>query len=169
MQPLDNWVNQAVEPSGFWMYHGKGAGMPKSIGPASWFIVSKKNNYILQKWKEECDNYWKNNNSTCNYFWMDGLFKNLHNKDEKFKNLWYNVPYLWAGEKGSCHTLAHYKMDENNKQLKTIFANNPPYALKFWDFNKKKINHEKFLQSHGLYAIHLALKQEVVYPIPPKK
>jgi len=169
MQPLDNWVNQAVEPSGFWMYHGHGAGMPKSIGPASWFIVSKKNNYVLKKWKEKCDKYWKNNNSTCNYFWMDGLFKNLHNKDKKFKNLWYNVPYLYCEEMGSCHTLAHYKMDKNNKQLKTIFANNPPYALKFWDFRKNKINHKKFLQSHGLYAIRLALKQEVVYPIPPPK
>lgn len=160
MQPLDNWVNQAVETSGFWMYHGHGAGMPKHIGPASWFIVSKKNNYVLQKWKEECDKYWKNNNSTSNYYWMDGLFKKLHNEDENFKNLWYNVPYLYCEEMGSCHTLAHYKVDGNNEQLKTIFANNPPYALKFWGRSRPAS------QSHGLYAIHLALKQEVVYPIP---
>ena len=42
MQPLENWIFEAVEPSGIWMYHGHGAGLNSLIGPCSWFIASKK-------------------------------------------------------------------------------------------------------------------------------
>ena len=49
MQPLDNWVHEANEPAGLWMYHGHGAGMSKDVGPASWFIVSNKNDYIINR------------------------------------------------------------------------------------------------------------------------
>ena len=78
MQPLDSWVYSAIEPSNFWMYHGEGGGMNIMEGPASWFIVSVKNSYIINKWKEECDEYWNSNDSTDNYFWMDSLFKKLY-------------------------------------------------------------------------------------------
>lgn len=161
MQPLDNWVYEKVEPAGMWMYHGTGAGMPKEIGPAIWFIVSKKDNYIVNEWKKECDNYWNGNNHNIRYFWLDKWFKKLYYSNNNFKELWSKVPYILCEEKGSSHSLNHYKMDGNNQELKTMFANNPPYALKFWDFGKVRINHKAFLQSHGLYAIHLALKKEV--------
>ena len=68
MQPLDNWVNEKVEPAGMWMYHGWGGGMSKEIGPAIWFIVSKKDNYIVSEWKKECDNYWNGNNHNIRYY-----------------------------------------------------------------------------------------------------
>jgi hypothetical protein len=87
MQPLEHWVNDAVEPSGLWMYHGKGAGMNIELGPASWFIVSKKNSYLITKWKEECDRYWNSDKQEYGYFWMDELFKNLYYNDKEYTSI----------------------------------------------------------------------------------
>tara|TARA_B100000287_G_scaffold435410_1_gene503571 strand:- start:3094 stop:3900 length:807 start_codon:yes stop_codon:yes gene_type:complete len=164
MQPLDNWVHEKVEPAGMWMYHGHGGGMPKEIGPASWFIVSKKENYVLKKWKEKCDEYWRNHGSAHNYFWMDGLFKELHDKDNEFRYLWSKAPYLYCEEKGSAHTLAGYNncggMDGSNDELKKIFTDSPPYALKFWNgWNSRfrNISSDDCINSNGYHAIQIAL------------
>lgn len=45
LRPLDTWVYEAIEPSKFWMYHGRDGGR----GPASWFIISYSNSYIISK------------------------------------------------------------------------------------------------------------------------
>lgn len=159
MQPLDNWVEKVVNHSGFWMYHGKGAKMPKDIGPASWFIVSKKQNYVLQKWKEKCDEYWTNHQTADNYCWMDNLFKDLHNIDYKFRDLWSKTPYLYCEDKGSAHTLAPYNrmgMGGSNEDLKKIFTDSPPYALKFWNNFNSIIKSKNYIHSNGYYAIQLA-------------
>jgi hypothetical protein len=159
MQPLDHWVHEAVEPAGLWMYHGHGGGMSKEIGPASWFIVSKKEEYIISKWKNECDKYWNNNNFTNNYFWMDSLFKNLFHEDETFKQLWLKVPYLYCELDGQSHTLAHHGMGNDTPHIKQLFETSPPYALKFWkDWNNifPDITTEKCMKSNGYCAIQLS-------------
>lgn len=164
MQPLDHWVHEAVEPGGFWMYHGHGADMPKEIGPAIWFIISKIDNYNLQKWKEESDIFWKNNNITYNYFWMDSLFKNLFYKDNKFRDLWLKVPYLYCEEKGSSATLSHFGMENNNQDLKDIFKHSPPYALKFcnrWNTIFPNVNDEKCKISNGYYALEMSKRKYI--------
>ena len=165
MQPLEHWVHEAIEPAGFWMYHGHGGGMKKETGPASWFIVSEKDVYNINKWKESCDYYWQNNNSTTIYFWMDMLFKDLFNNDDKFKQLWSTVPYLYCELDGQSHTLAHYKMENDTPHIKKIFLENPPYALKFWkDWNNifPDINTEKCKKSNGYYAI-LMSKRKIIF------
>jgi hypothetical protein len=126
MQPLDHWVYEAVEPGGLWMYHGPGGGM-NNIGPASWFIVSKKNEYLINKWKEECDNYWNNNNFTDNYFWMDALFSKAYHEDQTFRELWSKVPYIWCELDGQSHTLAHHGMQHNTPHIKELIEKEPPY------------------------------------------
>lgn len=162
MQPLDNWVNKKVEPAGMWMYHGHGGEMPKEIGPASWFIVSKKENYVLKKWKEKCDEYWRGHKSAHTYFWMHELFKELHNTDNEFMELWSKVPYLYCEEKGSAHTLAHFKMWESDWELKKMFTDSPPYALKFWNSWNQHFNNiysNDCINSNGYYAIKLAINR----------
>ena len=146
------------------MYHGHGGGMPKEIGPASWFIVSKKDNYILNKWKEKCDEYWINHQSAHNYFWMDELFKKLHNKNKNFRYLWSKVPYLYCEEKGSAHTLQpcnpYGGMEGSNEELKKLFTISPPYALKFWNgWNGrfKNIEADDCINSTGYHAIQMAI------------
>lgn len=162
MQPLDHWVFDAVEPANLWMYHGHGGGMSKEHGPASWFIVSKKGEYIISKWKDACDKYWNENNSATNYFWMDMLFRGLFNDDEQFKKLWLKVPYLYCELDGQSHTLAHHKMENNTPHLKELFETKPPYALKFWNswyHMFSDITTEKCINSNGYYAIQLSTRR----------
>ena len=162
MQPLDHWVDKAVEPSDLWMYHGHGGGMSKEIGPASWFIVSKQNSYIINRWKEACDNYWKNNNFTDNYFWMDVLFKELFYEDEMFKQLWSKVPYLYCELDGQSHTLAHHGLENNTPHIKQLFKRRPPYALKFWKYWNDifpDITTQECINSNGYFAIQLSKRR----------
>lgn len=165
MQPLNHWVYDAIKPSGIWMYHGHGAGLPKEIGPASWFIISEPSNPLIIKWKLECDKYWTRHNSTNNYFWMDTLFKELYQTDNTFKDLWNNVPYLYCETYGQSHTLAHHSMFKNNSYLKNLFLEKPPYALKFWNIWNNvypDIDIPDCQNSNGYCAIQLS-KRKYIY------
>jgi len=162
MQPLFSWVHEAVEKSGLWMYHGYGNSC------ACWFIVAEKNGYMISKWKEACDNYWKGRTEAHHYNWMDLLFKNLIETDDKFKELWLKTPYVYCEDFGGSHSLCHIdNMTEHNQLLKDIFLNKPPYALKFykeWDKFFPNTNDKKCINSNGYYAIQLS-KRRYVYPI----
>lgn len=162
MQPLDFWATEAMQPSKFWMYHGTGGGMSKEVGPASWFILSEKNGYIINKWKEKCDQYWNNNNATNNYFWMDCLFKELFETDIQFKDLWLKTPYLDCELDGQSHTLAQHGMENDTPHIKQLFETKPPYALKFWRKWKglfPDTSSEKCKQSNGYYAIQMSKRR----------
>jgi len=124
MIPLDEWIYDALRPEGFWMYHGG-----DSTRPCSWFLISMKETYIIKKWKEACDEYWRDKKEADYYFWMDGLFMDLVENDDKFKKSWNNVPYLYCEDYGQSHMLAG-KCHENDTQLKMIAKNNPPYVIK---------------------------------------
>jgi hypothetical protein len=160
MQPLDHWVHEAVDPSGIWMYHSWGAGIPDNQGISSWFIISKKNSYIINKWKKSCDEYWLKRNESNIYFWMDALFNKLYYNDEKFNELWKLTPYLSSEDYGQAHCLSKkIKMDDNNHELKLFFKNSPPYVLKFWNHWNDifpDIKDEKCRHSVGYFAILMA-------------
>ena len=166
MQPLDHWIYEAISPAGLWMYHGHGGGMAPEIGPASWFIVSVKNGYLINKWKSKCDEYWNNNDSSDNYFWMDNLFRHLFETNEEFKNLWLKVPYLYCEMPGQSHYLAYNDgMFTNIAFIKELILNKPPYALKFWkSWNDifSDINNERCKNSNGYYAIQMS-KRKFIY------
>lgn len=165
MQPLDHWIHEAIEPTGLWMYHGDGSKTNSDIGPARWFIISKKDNYIISKWKEECDKYWLGKDRNYGYYWMDELFKNLVNNDEKFKNLWLKVPYLYCESDGQSNTLAHYGMHNNTPHIKNLFTERPPYALKLWkDWNHifPDVSTQRCINSNGYWAIQMS-KRKYIY------
>jgi len=135
MQPLDHWVFEAIEPSGFWMYQGYGGyGYKDKVtkGVSSWFIISEKDNYFIKTWKEECDSFWSNIISTDQYCWMDNLFGKLFNTNNKFRQLWLNVKTIRSDDIGQAHTMAHYFMWEDQYYMKDLFYDKPPYVLKFW-------------------------------------
>jgi hypothetical protein len=161
MQPLDHWLYEAIEPNGFWMYHGHGAYLNSDIGPASWFIISEKNSYLIAKWKEESDNYWSKNNKSKHYFWMDFLFRELLSRDNKFKSEWLKTPFLYCEEDGSSHTLSplNFKMNKNNSYLKKILEIKPPYVLKISsNFNKifPNLNSKEFKCSNVFFALQMS-------------
>jgi hypothetical protein len=158
MQPLDYWIFEAIEPGGIWMYHGNRIYNDLQC-PESWFIISKKEDYIISKWKLECDNYWNKNNLTSNYFWMDELFKKLFFNDEIFKKLWLKVPYLNCELDGQSHTFATHKMEDNTEHIKKLFEEKPPYALKFSKYFND-ISHD--INNNGNKAIELS-KRKMIY------
>jgi hypothetical protein len=159
---LDTWVNEELLNAGIWMYHGNGAKLSRTIGPASWFIIAKKNNYIISKWKSKCDEYWHNRISTNNYFWMDYLFRELLYNDEKFKKIWNDVPYLFCESDVQSHYLSKYeRMHRNNSKIKNKLEKKPPFVLKLslsWQYIfDQEIFNEK-LMSNGFFAYKLSLK-----------
>ena len=152
MQPLDHWVFEAVEPSGFWMYRGNGYGLI-----ASWFIVSQQYNYVINKWKEECDIFWNNNDFTNNYVWMDSLFRRNYDTDNNFKELWSKVKTIYCEDKGQAHTMAHHFMWQDQYYIKDLFYDQPPYVLKFWlnacEEHFPDPTTDQCKKSNGYYAI----------------
>lgn len=165
MQPLNHWVFDAVEFSKLWMYHGQTAGMDKEVAPASWFIISEKNEHMITKWKEACDIYWSQRSHAHTYGWIDELFRDLFYSDEKFHDLWLQAPYLYCELDGQSHTLAHHGMENNTPHIKQLFLEKPPYALKFWrrwcDIFPDT-NTEACQNSNGYFAIQMS-KRGVCY------
>lgn len=133
MQPLDSWVVEAVRPAGLWMYHGHGAGMSALNGPASWFMASERGAPLIAKWKTACDNYWLDRTTAHNYFWLDGLFRQLHDSDPEFRAQWQLAPYLYCEGRGQSHCLAGgNKLVSVDSKLQECLRTRPPYVLKLW-------------------------------------
>jgi hypothetical protein len=163
MRPLDSWLEFAIRPSDFWMYHGNGAQMNSLHGPCSWFMVSRRDSAIVRKWKDECDRFWRSTSGTYDYFWMDGLFKRLHSRDREFRRQWARVPYVYCELAGQSHCLSHGdSLFSSSKKLKRVFRESPPFVLKLWwhrwHVAFPDVDDPKCKASNGYYAIQCALK-----------
>jgi hypothetical protein len=145
MSSLDDWIYDVIQPIGFWMYHN---GDEK---PCSWFLISMKGNYMITKWKEACDEYWKSRTEADQYFWMDSLFMNILRTDETFRTMWSNVPYIDCEARGQPHMLAG-KCNDDTPDLKHIIKNNPPYVIKLSRYN------EPIENSNMAWAIEYSFK-----------
>lgn len=140
------------------MYHG-GEG---AKGPASFFIVSKKDSYIITKWKERCDKYWETHNDPHTYLWMDSLFMEILNEDPLFKQKWESIDNISCGDFGEILSLGFsHKLDGNDKYLKKSFRDDPPYAIKL-NNTMNTICPEPYNHScdnyNGYFAIQSSLK-----------
>jgi Capsular polysaccharide synthesis protein len=160
MQPLTPWIEEAVTPAGFWMYHNY-------QHPAIWFIVAKKGNYCITQWKKEFDDYFQHHDQTHTYFLMDALFATICKKDKICQELWSKVPYLNCELDGQSHTLSHHKMEHYTPHIQELFRTKPPYALKLWKhlvdlFPDPTIDSKEFQQSNAVYAIEMS-KRNMVY------
>ena len=133
MQPLTPWIEDAVRPAGLWMYHGHGGGMDGRFGPASWFIASEQGSLIVSRWKRACDEYWRGRPETSDYFWLDGLFKSLFQKDREFRDTWRRAPHLYVEKSTQAHGFARgNRMLGDSAAVKRRLATHPPYVLKLW-------------------------------------
>lgn len=148
MQPLDNWVHKLIQPSSIWMYHGR----EDCTVLASWFIIAKKDSYMIKRWKEKCDEYWKNKTEAHEYSWMDFLWIDLYNNDDKFKQEWSKVPKICCEDKGQSHMLA-MKVNEIHPDLQDIIKNNPPHAI--------KLSHHNFNESDKNTNGNVAIKKSL--------
>lgn len=124
-EPLDNWYKNAVNPSRFWMYHG----WENCKYGAIWFILSYPGSYIIKTWREEIDNYWKDNNIDYGYHATDILFKKLVDENKQFSEEWSKVPKKCCEDYGSAHMFAG-KVLSTDLDLQESLVKNPPHAVK---------------------------------------
>lgn len=148
-RPLDEWVQEATSPVGFWMYHGRDEGR----GPASWFIAtSRPGTYIATAWRDACREYWSGRRTTNDYFWMDALFETLLRTDPRFAADWAQVPYKWCEDPGEAHMFAG-KVMSHDPDLLELLRTRPPYAV--------KLSHHGFDETvpgtNGVAAINISL------------
>jgi hypothetical protein len=152
MQPLDTWVEQAVESAGIWMYHGR----DKGRGPASWFILSSSDAYIIKAWNESCKQFWSTNPTNVEYFWMDRLFAKLATTDAKFLEEWKKVPHLYCEDYGSAHVFAG-KVYQYHPETLEYIKENPPFAIKLCKRG------EMHPQTNAWHTLQIALHNKKTY------
>ena len=63
---------------------------------ASWFLVTREENYIVKKWLAKILEYWNDRDSSKEYFWFHYLFIELYATDPVFKQLWDETPKMSA-------------------------------------------------------------------------
>jgi len=125
MRPIDDWLDSALPAAGcgFWMHHGRDRGR----GPASWFMVSNKSSYIASTWDSAAKEYWKSPKTDNQYFWMDRLFAEIIMNDEKFKQDWLSVPFLYCAQPFQAHCLAGKVFDNYDDVFKKgLYASSVP-------------------------------------------
>ncbi len=125
-RPLDGWVDEAITPEGFWMYHGRDGGK----GPASWFMASLPAALIILRWAVSANEFWADPPRRYEFYWMDGLFARLMQTDEDFLASWLRVPYLWCESPGSAHALAGRVYEPPDEALLQSIAETEPFAIK---------------------------------------
>ena len=160
MQPLDSWVWKDIEHAGIWMYHGMN---PNALvkdqseytpceGPASWFIVAKTGNVMINKWVTACRKYWKGRSQNDNYFWMDRLWYELYENDNEFKRMWSKVPKICCEDPGQSHYLAGKVGNTVTQEIKDTIERVKPRAMKL--SNSSGVD-ENSKDSNAHYVIHL--------------
>lgn len=161
MQPLDPWVHDAVKPAGFWMYHGSGSDMAP-IAPASWFLVSYPHSVLATMWRNASDDHWTNlQRVDLGYFWMDMLFKMLHDASPIFRDEWLKVPYIHCEAPGQSHCLANNVCLQDNFIIKDILTNRPPYAVKLWKFIND-LRHDDLIRTTAWHALQMSKRGKFI-------
>ena len=126
-RPLDEWVDAALAPEGFWMYHGGPGGRYAAL----FFLVSAPESLIVSRWKDAIDKFWAAPHDYA-YQWVDHLFLNLLRTDPQFRASWSRVPYQWCDRPGSAHTLGDYGVcfGPPDQDLLRSVQDTVPFAIK---------------------------------------
>lgn len=176
MQPLDHWAQEAVSYSGIWMYHACIDPKTDFIGCASWFILSEKSSYIINKWKEGCDIYWSKMQKMHTFLWMNSIFKDLFFTDNKFRNEWVDCCHEKGLDMNSEYGSRAESPDwlNDNKFRSDIFLNTPPYAIKLTKFFMDSFSDPTSIdfKNSSIYNAIKMSKRKFVYKHPwqsPKK
>ena len=139
---LDAWLPAAMQPAGFWMYHGAGWPPPKPVTrentrwPASWFMASEAGAPLTAAWRAEAERFWTARDSAATagqpvpYFWMDTLFRDLLASDAAFASAWACVPFLSCEEPGQPHMMLFRLHKRLGWDVRQVLRTKPPYVLK---------------------------------------
>ena len=136
LKPINNLYEESLLHSNSFMYYRPNGGSELSHCLYC-FIIANTNSYIIDKWKEYIDYYWKNNNYTNNYFITEKLVTELLNNHHESKLEFDNMLKINADEYYSSHGLAG-KINNIEKMLliddnyKKNIEKNKPYVVKLW-------------------------------------
>ena len=126
VRPLDGWIDEAMAPEGFWMYHGRDEGR----GPASWFMASVPGSKIITRWLAGSNELWSQVSGGAEYFWMDRVFSRLLESDKDLLSSWRRVPYINCNERGGAHALADRVFNPFAPSILEAIQENLPFAIK---------------------------------------
>lgn len=89
-KPLNDWIWEKTKQSPFWMHNG-------SHTCCGWFLASFSNSHVLKMWTFYMNQYFidEMHKTTFEYFLMDVIFNFLIMYDDKARNEWNSVEYLW--------------------------------------------------------------------------
>ena len=93
LRPLNEWINHALAPSGFFAFNQPGPDRMLS----NWFLATaERNNYITRVWLQKTYTYWTNRVERDKYYWHHQLFSDAYQEDATFRKLWDDTPKLSA-------------------------------------------------------------------------
>jgi hypothetical protein len=135
-ESLDIWLAKYTE-TGFFAFNKPG----KDRLLSSWFLYSKRGNYITTCWFHETVKYWNTHEKKHTYFWFHYLFGALYQNNEKIKTMWNKTNKIPA--KGPHYFVPYHKklfqtLTDDRKE-KIMKHNMPLYKLTH-KYNKTKYN-----------------------------
>lgn len=158
MMPLDQWLYDLMQPTGFWMYHNDDS----SSSATSWFIASQRQSMMIQWWLQETirdalhDIYTK--------------FRELSTTNPLFAYEWNKTPYVWCEARGQpvnmakmIHTIKGtntWEEKEISKKVKYIVDHNPPFMITFLERSDYMPASYDTIQ----YVINKALEPKPILP-----
>lgn len=127
MTPLDAWIHRAVQPAGFWSYHGRTG---HGEGTSTWFLACVPRSLIVREWRRTFEAYWKDRSASGDYYALDKGFVDMLTENTACKASWERVPYLDADGFGSPHTIIGRLNKIASPKILDLFENNPPHIVK---------------------------------------
>lgn len=121
-EPLDSWLYKYDTFFAF----SKGDVLLIS----SWFLYSKKNNYIVNTWCDKYNSYWKDKTKPEKYFQFHYIFNELYESDKKFRDLWDGIsPKIGANSAHKLKFPLKYEYLPDEQKMHIILRKSPLYKL----------------------------------------
>jgi hypothetical protein len=126
-RPLGEWVQDAVAPAGFWMYHGG----PEAMFAAMFLLASLPGSLIISRWVDVANEFWSARPSVYAYQWVDHLFMRLLDTDPEVLAAWEQVPYRACDRRGDAHTFGdRVCFEPPDRELLKAVHETVPFAVK---------------------------------------
>ncbi len=139
---LDEWIHQSTKKTGFFAFDNPGNDRILS----NWFLASYKNNYILNKWCLEFNNYWISVDKSETYYKCHYIFNKLYEKDSYFKKVWDKSYKISANIPHKLKIIDKYSKPNHDIKQHIINLKSPMYKL---DHN---INTDQQLNNDNIYS-----------------
>lgn len=130
-QPLDQQLSKLLNTSEFFAF------MYEKPMISNWFLVARKNSYIIDLLLETLLEYWNSYLDHKYYFCFHALFYSLYIKDEKFRTCVDNVSYISTKIP---HKFQFNMMNQNNDEIFNEMINSSFIHKLTYKFDDKLLN-----------------------------